>query len=132
MYLVEAMPFKSTIDNTLAIINEVSVLSISLLQLIFTTDIKDQDIINYTGWVMIGALSLNVITNFAISFIVNIRRRCLKSKRPNKDIQIFREDVVIQSKSDPEGPLNVTREVDRSTTKFGFNYTVYKLTLIFF
>ena len=69
------MPFKSLIDNLLAIINEASVLVISLLQLIFTTDIKDQNTIDYTGWAMIGALSANVLINFAISFTVNIRRK---------------------------------------------------------
>ena len=69
---------------------------------------------------MIVTLSVNVTTNFAISFIVNIRTRIQKSKRPNKEIQIFREDVIIQPKNDSKAPLNVTREISKTSTKFGF------------
>ena len=115
------MPFKSPIDNALAIINDMSVLAISLLQLLFITDIKDKDTINYTGWVMIGALSANILSNFGISFIVNIRHKLKKTKKTA--VQNFREDVILQPKIEPEGPLNVTREIDRSTTKFGFTFS---------
>ena len=53
-YLVIAKPFIHTVDNLLFTINELSLLSISLLQIIFITGFKDRAIIENTGWVMIA------------------------------------------------------------------------------
>ena len=95
--MIITKPFKSTIDNYLTIINECSLMAISLLQLLFVTEIKDQDTINYTGWVMISICTINIATNFMISFVINIRRKCNKmtTRSERNKVQNFREDVVI-------------------------------------
>ena len=54
---------------------------ISLIQLLFVTDIKNNDFIIYTGWVMISIVCINVGVNFIISLIYNIRTKCKRSSK---------------------------------------------------
>lgn len=91
MFLVLSHPFKEKVDNILLIINEITLLIISFLQLFFVTDIKEINFINYTGWVMISVwiiskcfiftFSIDVFVNFGISITINIRLRLSKWKK---------------------------------------------------
>lgn len=94
VFLILAKPFKEKVDNILIIINEIALFIISFLQLFFVTDIKDVNFINYVGWVMIAACGISknfssiipsdVIANFAISIITNIRLRIKQWKGDSK------------------------------------------------
>ena len=70
---------------------------ISLIQLLFVTDIKNNDFILYTGWIMISIVCVNVIINFIISFIYNIKAKCIKQSK--RKIKVFQNTRIITNTS---------------------------------
>ena len=90
---------------------------ISLIQLLFVTDIKNNDFIIYTGWVMISIVCINVGVNFIISLIYNIRTKC---KRSSKKSAVVTQDPVIVTNTSYTSridthKLNSTNALIRST-----------------
>ena len=74
-YQVYVQPFKEHINNVLAIINEFSLWWISMIMIIYTTNIKDRDTIDYSGWTIISLWIFNIIINFGIIFFHNIKAK---------------------------------------------------------
>lgn len=72
-------PFKHKINNVLLIINEGSLLCVSLLLQVFKFNNKRA--INMAGWLMISVVGINIVTNFMISIVYNVRSKIEMCKR---------------------------------------------------
>ena len=116
-YQVNVQPFKDKANNVLSIINEMVLWAISLVMIVFTTDIKDRDTIDYSGWAMISLFIINVFINLIIVLIQSIKikaRKCLRNSQAfsqnsdnNKDSNRY-IDVTNFGRSTPIKSLKVS------------------------
>ena len=104
------MPYKHPINNLLIVINESSLLIIGFIQVVFYTNLKSKEVIVIAGWIMIAVCILNILINFILWILYNIRVRILKwRKTPIQNI--FEEN---NSPNNPQFNLYQSQVADSS------------------
>ena len=81
MYVYNTMPYKHPINNLLIVINESSLLIIGFIQVVFYTNLKSKEVIVIAGWIMIAVCILNILINFILWMLYNIRVRIQKWRK---------------------------------------------------
>ena len=102
-----AKPFHIEVVNILCAINECTLGVISFIQTVFISDIKEAELVAYTGWLMISLVLVMTIVNFCIvfSYSINLKIKSIKSKRLKK----------IANEVDPVVDMTTTQMKETST-----------------
>ena len=76
------MPYKSDLDDSMAVFNQFSVLAMVYMQYLCTDFVTDSDFkINFAGNTMMAIFAVNIVVNVVIGFIEFFGPTILKIKR---------------------------------------------------
>jgi len=72
MYQGLAKPFKHELINWICTYNECTLCAVAMIQTIFVTDIRQVNVVIYTGWLMITLVVAMIFINFIVVITYSI------------------------------------------------------------